>query len=291
MTDDLTALRATVSKLLIPILWLHLPLVIWLAWWLGNDWPAAALVSFIVAVVATTAWYVAPAARSARLTIGVAYIAMVSVTLAVSRNSGFQLDIHMYYFAALAILAAYCDWEVVLAGATATAIHHIVLNFAAPALLFPAGADFARVILHAVIVVFEAVVLIWMTHRVSGLFEQSAKSLADAAAASEVKATLEREAQGQRHLVEAERKAGLARLTESADQQSHVVEAVSVALERVAGGDLSYRLTEKVPSEFQKLQDDFNEAMQSLRVALTAVIGSSGVIQVSASEISKASDD
>ena len=40
-----------------------------------------------------------------------------------------QLDSHMYFFATLAVLAAYCDWRVVLMAATAIALHHLVLNF------------------------------------------------------------------------------------------------------------------------------------------------------------------
>ena len=84
----------------------------------------------------------------------------------------------MYYFAMLAILAGYCDWVVILAAAGTVALHHLTLNFVAPALIFPGGTDFARVLLHAVIVVFEAAALVWMCWQVTRLFAAATDSLA-----------------------------------------------------------------------------------------------------------------
>src|SRR6202012_20788 len=49
------------------------------------------------------------------------------------------------------------------------ALHHLTLNFLAPALIFPEGADFARVLLHAVIVVIETAALVWMCLHVNQL--------------------------------------------------------------------------------------------------------------------------
>ncbi|MBU6498397.1 MAG: hypothetical protein KGQ40_07700, partial [Rhodospirillales bacterium] len=91
-----------------------------------------------------------------------------------------QVDIHMYYFAMLAILAAYCDWVVILAAAGAIALHHLTLNFLAPALVFPDGANLARVLLHAVIVVFETGALAWMALQIGRLFTAVTGSLAEA---------------------------------------------------------------------------------------------------------------
>jgi methyl-accepting chemotaxis protein len=92
-----------------------------------------------LAMVATIAWALAPSSRSSRLSIAVAFMGIVSILLAACHGSAFQVDIHMYYFAAMAILAIYCDWEVILAAAGATAVHHLVLNFVAPDWLFPHG--------------------------------------------------------------------------------------------------------------------------------------------------------
>jgi methyl-accepting chemotaxis protein len=68
----------------------------------------------------------------------------------------------MYYFAMLAILAAYCDIWMILVAASVIAVHHLTLNFLAPAFVFPAGTDLVRVLLHAAIVVLESAALAWM---------------------------------------------------------------------------------------------------------------------------------
>jgi methyl-accepting chemotaxis protein len=291
MTEDLKILRDTVSKLLIPLLWLHVLLVPLIAWALGVGWMPATLLAGAVAAIATGAWVWAPASRSSRLTIAVAFIGMVSILLALCKGGPYQLDVHMYYFAAMAMLATYCDWEVVLAAAGATAVHHLVLNFIAPALVFPEGGDLRRVVLHAIIVILEAGALMWMTHRVATLFAASALHLAEAEAASQgaAAARAERDAQGE--AADRERQARLAVVTEAAAVQTEVVTAVSLALETAAAGDLVYRLTDAFPPDFEKLRADFNAAMESLRVALESVDAVSQGIRTNTQELSAAADD
>ncbi len=67
-----------------------------------------------------------------------------------------QIDMHMYFFAALACLVAYCDYRPILAGTVAVALHHLVLNFILPAAIYPGGADLGRVVLHAVILLHRS---------------------------------------------------------------------------------------------------------------------------------------
>ena len=49
-------------------------------------------------------------------------------------------------------------------GEVVVAVHHLSLNFLLPAEIFPDGSVFLRVVIHAVIVVAEAAVLIWLTY-------------------------------------------------------------------------------------------------------------------------------
>ena len=86
----------------------------------------------------------------------------------------------MAYFAELAILTAYCDRAVVLAGADLTAVNHLLLNFLVPALIFPDGSQLSRVLLHAAIVVIETAALVWLCHRIVTLFASTAANLAAA---------------------------------------------------------------------------------------------------------------
>lgn len=61
----------------------------------------------------------------------------------------------MYYFAVLAVLAGFCDWRPIVAGAGLTALHHLTLQYALPAAVFYQGGSLLRVLLHAVVVIIE----------------------------------------------------------------------------------------------------------------------------------------
>jgi methyl-accepting chemotaxis protein len=291
MTDDLKTLRAIVSRILVSVLWLHVVLVALVAGTLGEAWLQVSLMAAGLATVATGAWVAAPSSRSSRLTIAVVFVGMVSILLGICRHTIWQIDIHMYYFAALAILATYCDWEVVLAAAAATAVHHLVLNFAAPYLVFPDGSDFRRVVLHAVIVVFEAGALVWMTQRVVNSLATSARHLAEARRASQSATTAQMEIEAQREAADRERHARLAVMTDAAARQGAVVAALSLALEHVAAGNLVFRLQDAFPPGFEKLQADFNRAMESLRLAFKSVGGISQEIRANTQAMSDAAGD
>jgi methyl-accepting chemotaxis protein len=71
-----------------------------------------------------------------------------------------QLDAHMYFFATLAMLTGFKSIRAALIGTVAIAVHHLALNFLMPFALYPEGADFMRVVFHAVIVLVEAAVIV-----------------------------------------------------------------------------------------------------------------------------------
>ena len=104
-----------------------------------------------MALAATLSWRTAGNGLSTRLIVAVALMGGVSVFAYQLAGHPWQIDMHMYFFAALACLVAYCDYRPILAGTVAVALHHLVLNFILPAAIYPGGADFGRVVLHAVI--------------------------------------------------------------------------------------------------------------------------------------------
>ncbi len=291
MSEHLQTLRDTVSKFLVSVLWLHVVLIGLIAWECGRGCVAISLLAAAVAATATAAWVLAPSSRSSRLMIAVAFIGMVSILLAACRGSTFQIDIHMYYFAALAILSIYCDWEVVLPASAVTAVHHLVLNYVAPALVFPGGGDLSRVVLHAVIVVFEAAALVWMTHRVATLFGASAEQMAQVQAASQAAAAARTEVDAQRKAADRERQSRLESVTGAAALQAAVVSTVSHALERVAAGNLVCRLTDAFPPQFEKLRADFNVTIDALRLVLKSVAAISQDVSVSTQAVSAGAGD
>ncbi len=175
-SSSMVALRARVARFFVVALWLHLPVL--LAIGLINDsaWPAGLAVAAVAAGLATAAWYVDEQGALCRYVIAIALITMVSLMVWLAHGR-MQIDMHMYYFAAFAVLAAFCDWQVIVLAAVVTAVHHLVLNFLMPLAVFPDGADFLRVLLHAAIVVIEAAVLIWLTQHLVRLFASSQAAL------------------------------------------------------------------------------------------------------------------
>ncbi len=73
--------------------------------------------------------------------------------------------------------------------------------------------------------------------------------------------------------------------------QSVVVQSLAGALEGLAAGDLTMRLTAEVTADYQKLKDDFNEAMARLEEAMTVIAANAQGITAGAGEISQAADD
>jgi methyl-accepting chemotaxis protein len=162
MESGLRRQRRTLNKLFIPFLWLHVPLVAGVAASLSGPVVPLTLTAGTLAGVANFVWATAPDLRRTRVMISVVAIGMVSVLLAAARGSAWQIDIHMYYFAMLAMLGAYCDLAMIIAATCAIALHHLTLNFLAPALVFPERVDINRVLLHAGIVVIESAALGWL---------------------------------------------------------------------------------------------------------------------------------
>ena len=223
--DDLDRLRNVVSRVVLMLIWLQAPLTSVAAYAAGNAWLQPGLASLALALMVTLAWWRWPEAQSTRLVIAVALIASLSLILAASAGSKWQVDLHMCYFAELAMLTAYCDRDVVLAGAVTAALHHLALNFLMPALVFPDGAQFGRVLLHAGILIIETAALVWLTHRITTLYASTAANSAAAVRALETARAIEAQAAEQRSLSEKARRKSDAELATAAETQCTVVAA------------------------------------------------------------------
>ncbi|WP_019645874.1 methyl-accepting chemotaxis protein [Novispirillum itersonii] len=136
----------------------------------------------------------APTAAATAPTAGVALVSFPAILLYQFSGHPWQVDIHMYFFAALALCVALVDWRAILAGAAAVAVHHLLLNAVLPALIWPDGPNFGRVVLHAVILVIEALVLGTLSLRLPRLYARTEAALADAQAAHAEAEALARQA-------------------------------------------------------------------------------------------------
>jgi methyl-accepting chemotaxis protein len=180
--DALTALRCAASRLMLVLLWAGVPLTLGLALALGIPALFPVLVAAGSAAVATWAVWRDPAGLPTRATVAVAAVAVPALLVAELAGHPWQIDMHMAFFAVLAGLAVYADWRVIAIATVVIALHHLSLNFILPALVFPGGADFGRVVLHAVIVLIEAGALVWVTRRIEQVLPAAERAAAEAAA-------------------------------------------------------------------------------------------------------------
>jgi methyl-accepting chemotaxis protein len=209
MTKDLAELRRNAGFGLLILLWFHVVLTLGVAMVVGADWLWPTLFMAALAGASTAAYRVDPVGQSTRLVTTVALVGAVSILVYVMRGQPWQVDCHMYYFAALAMLSIYCDWQAVLLAAVATALHHLVLNFAFPAAVYPGGGDFGRVVVHAVVVVLETGVLVWLDLRIVQLFEAAERNLRTITEAHEERTRLQDEQNRLREQAEATRRASM----------------------------------------------------------------------------------
>ena len=196
MTDTdhrgIADLRNLATKVLVIFLWVHVPFNLAVAFALGSGWAMPTVIAAGLAGAATWSWWAAGDALPTRLIVAVALIGMVALLVLEMAGHPWQLDIHMYFFAALAMLAVYCDPRVLVMAAAATAVHHLLLNFLLPAAIYPGGANLGRVVLHAVIVVLETGVLVWLTQALVVLFRRSAEEEIEHARTAALRAEAER---------------------------------------------------------------------------------------------------
>ncbi|WP_193743599.1 methyl-accepting chemotaxis protein [Tateyamaria sp. ANG-S1] len=75
------------------------------------------------------------------------------------------------------------------------------------------------------------------------------------------------------------------------DEQARVVAALGQSLQYLSDGDLTLELTEPFPADYEKLRQDFNNALVGLREAMTAVTHNVESIRSETTEITSAADD
>lgn len=187
--NSLETLRISISKNILILLWAHVPLIAIVAILLGAGWVLPVVGTAVFAAIPTAVWLAKKGSALYRYLTAVSYMVQVSLIVYAFAGHPWQIDIHMYFFAALAIIAALCDWKAVLIAAATVATHHLILNFAYPLAIFPEGADFWRVVVHAVIVILETATLLWLTYRLTVSFadaEESVDKAKEAASAAEV---------------------------------------------------------------------------------------------------------
>jgi len=152
-------------------------LVTALAWWRDVlPLPVTGLTGVLLAATIASARRNGASPGTRHVT-AAALMMLVGLLVLVSSGSHLQIDVHMVFFATLAVAAGWCCWSSILVAAGVVAVHHLALNVLYPAAVFPNGTEYLRVILHAVVLVTEAGALVLAAR-------QLAKALSSAEAAT-----------------------------------------------------------------------------------------------------------
>jgi methyl-accepting chemotaxis protein len=89
----------------------------------------------------------------------------------------------------------------------------------------------------------------------------------------------------------AEREERARKEAETARQVAEVVDGLGRGLARLAEGDLTYRVRDNWAVEYQKVQEDFNGAIEKLQETLTAIMDSTREVSNASAEISTSTTD
>jgi len=267
--NELAELRRKGALALITICWLWVAIIAG-GWRMADSGIGPLAVALAISVIPTALVRSDAASAASRFALALSLPLYPAIMLWQWSSSAMMVDLHMSFFAALAMLAILADWRPVLLAATVTAVHHLLANFVAPTLVFPDGADLGRVALHAVIVVAETAVLFIIALRFEQLVITHASATAERFAAEE-------RAAGDR--------------ARAAADQSQVIEAIGSGLRSMASGDLSLRITHAFPQSYEELRGDFNNAAEDLDHIVRGVSVSAHQIETGTHEIRSATDD
>ena len=172
MTTELNKLRARFGIFLLLLLWAHVPALAGIALLTGHPPLLAALAGAVLAGAYHLAWWRSGIAPATRYLSAVALVGEPALLLYLLSGHPWQMDMHMYFFAMLALTIAWCDRRAIMVAAAAIALHHTLLLYLLPFAVFPNEGDLTRVALHALIVAFQTAVLIWLSDMLVESFDR-----------------------------------------------------------------------------------------------------------------------
>ncbi|MGN0933002.1 response regulator [Falsigemmobacter intermedius] len=166
MTTELFSLRRRFGALLVWLLWAHVPVVGAVASLAERNVLYAVLASSAIALVYHLTWLRSGTRLSTRYMSAVCMVAVPALMVFILRGLPWQMDMHMYFFAMLALTIGWFDRRAILFAAGTIVVHHVLLLYLLPFAVFPEAGSLARVLLHGAIVAFQSAVLVLVSETV-----------------------------------------------------------------------------------------------------------------------------
>lgn len=289
--NELNKLRERASYGIVGLLWINFALIVARNVFReeGIDW-IMLLATLALLVPATLLWRRDHTGATTRMVTSMANAATVAILVFAFQGSPLQIDLHMYFFASLAICAAWIDWRSIIGYAALVAVHHLLLYVVMPLAVFPGDSDFSRVALHAIVLIVQSIVLIALTSAVVKAFDVSDRSVADAVRAEREAVEMADHAKRTDAAADAERAQREAEKEREAASLDHAVSELGKALQKLAEGDLSCRINTTFSGALDELRVDFNASVEKLHDALATVGRNARAIDSGAAEILTSAD-
>ncbi|MBV9556698.1 MAG: hypothetical protein JO254_06430 [Pseudolabrys sp.] len=230
--SSLEAFRRVVAQGLIVLAFAHVPLLTGIAFVRNENTLSVAAVSLLLAAMPAALLVLSRPLLTVGLALAVALVGQTSLLVYTMQGHPWQIEMHFYYFAVLAMLSGLCGWRVLMLAALLIAAQHLLFNSLLTEALYAGGTDYGRVIVHAIIVVIETAVLLIIGALIRGAF----------ARIEDMRGSAERDA-GELQRASYERERALANQTDRADQTRALLlrfeDEISASIEALHGSAVS----------------------------------------------------
>ncbi|WP_236735633.1 methyl-accepting chemotaxis protein [Agrobacterium tumefaciens] len=253
---------------------------------------ATVVTAVIIGTLASFLWASDRTGPTTRVVTSMAHAASVAVLVFSFSGSPLQIDMHLYFFANLAICAVWVDWRAILAYATFVSVHHILLFFFSSLAIFPEGSDFSRVVLHATILIVETGILFALVYSLISALVSAEAAMDQAKSAQEINAEIALQArEADLEMEAARRRMNLQAEAAAQERLQQATSGLAAGLRRLASGDLGFQLSDAFAPDFEALRHDLNGAVGQLAETLRAVAYASKQIDSGTREISQSTED
>lgn len=270
--DALEKLREKASFGIVALLWLNLALFVLRNAVRAEPFDLASVIAaVIVTVAASLSWWRDRSGVATRVITSMAMATSVGFLVYGFSGSPLQIDVHMYFFAALAICAAWIDWRAIVAFAVLVAVHHLVFYAAIPFAVFPGDSHFNRVVLHAVVLVAQAGALIALTSAMVSAFDVADRSINQAQTASREATEMGEKARLADAAATEEREAQENLRARAHEAVTFAVNCLRSSLSSLSKGDVTVRIDAELDGDLNELRHAFNESVEQLEDVLKQV--------------------
>src|SRR5215831_17974840 len=136
---NLQSFQNTVARALTVLALVHIPILAMIAWALHRSVASNVAIAAILAAAPVAALMLRRPIIVVAFALVVALVGQTSLLVFEFNGHPWQVEMHFYYFAVLAMLSGFCDWRVLLVAAALIAFQHLGLNELLPAAIYPGG--------------------------------------------------------------------------------------------------------------------------------------------------------